>query len=122
MLQIFAGGVSVEPLGPVFNFFTLAGARFELGSALREGYRVIPNLESGLLFNPAQSYKQRLRAVIVYDPLGKNRQRTFWELGWENSLSISRSLEVRTDLERVTGTGVNRASYNEAKLSLNYYF
>ena len=108
--------------------YVLAVGYLEAGSTFRKGWRFGPKLEAAVLANPFRRYKIRLAAAAVGDLAQPDRQKAFYQLDVEQSLSISRSLDFRATVTGIlptttpTPVGAGKLSYTEGKATLNYYF
>lgn len=118
-------GASVNLLSESQVAYLLGGAYFELGSGLERPGRLGPAIEAGLLFNPWQSYKLRLRSKTYADAFQPYRPPVFGTVGLDQSLAFSAHWEVRLEARQVFTLGAQELSppaFYDGKLSVQYYF
>ena len=114
-------GATLELFSPDYIAYALGVLDFEVGSAVRMGYRWGPKIQAALLLNPHPRYKMQLACDLASDLLQTDRPRGYLEMEWNHSLSLSQAWELRAGLKFV-GPLSALASYYEEKLTLNYYF
>ncbi len=118
-------GTTLNLLSPKNIAYALGGAYVDIGSGLGRLYRWGPDFDVGVLSNPWDPYKIRLRSRTYFDIFQSDRPLLFETLELDQSYSWLPHWEVR-----VHGNGTQGLSnpdkkapiYYEGKLSLNYYF
>lgn len=116
-------GAAFEVFHPNYLFYTFATAAAELGQSLRMGYRIVPKAQAGFLMNPWRPYKLLLAPSVVFDLVqGNDRQPRYYPVELTQSFSLSQWFEVRAGILSLFRSSKDGARYNEAKLSLNFYF
>lgn len=108
-------GIAGNPISPDVLFYGLALFNAETGESLHRGYRFGPGGEVAALANPVGSYKLHLSYQLVSDLFQEDRSPFFYVLGLDQSLSLGQFWEIRG------GYSLERG-YDEAKLSIQYYF
>lgn len=94
----------------------------ELGSSLDRFYRILPKLESAWIWNPWNPYKLRLGGTIHADILQNDRQLFFYKFLFEQSFNFSPMLGFRLGWEGILSGATNAFQYQDAKLTVFYYF
>jgi hypothetical protein len=121
-----AWGPTFRLFSPQWLFYTVLGPYFEAGGGLSDRpVRYGPGGEAGILANPWQPYKLRLRALSYGDIFQPYRAPIFGELGFDQAISWSAHWESRLEARQVFTAGAsdkNLPSYYDAKVSLQYYF
>jgi hypothetical protein len=104
-------------------FYSMALLHLEAGSSIRNGIRFMPTLLTAALVNPFTNYKSRLSGAVIADVGQSLRQSHFYELKWDQSLSLSQNWETRLNAEIfLPGNRQTNVTYEEYSLSLNHYF
>ena len=110
-------GATVELLSPDAIAYAMATLDFEAGSAVRKGWRWGPQFQLAVLLNPKPDYKLQLAATLASDLLQSDRCKLYTTLEFNNSLALAQDWEIRAGLSLISPV-----NYDEAKLTLNFYF
>lgn len=122
-MHVEAGvGLTFDLYAQRWVVYSLALANFEIGSALRQGYRFGPKLQLATIWNPLTPYKTRLAGNVFFDIAQNDRQGRFYLLEWDHSLSLSRSLEMRSGIQWILPGDATGIDHRELKFSLHFYF
>jgi hypothetical protein len=117
------GGITFHVFSPQTVFYILALGDVEAGSIFLPMYRLMPKLQFAILTNPIDTYKARIAIATVTEPFQSERQKMFYELNFDQSLSLSPSWEVRFLVDLFMNTSnATFTPYREMKLALHYYF
>ncbi len=115
-------GLSEEILGPdhiLYQFLTLHN---EFDPNLPRGWRFLPSFEAGGLSTVHDNWKLGLQASYYKDVGSTRLNDQFTKVGFQQSYSWERNLELRQKLEWIFPTLQERPTYAEVRLDLSYHF
>lgn len=116
-------GVSANIFNPHTIAYALLLARAEVGSVLNRGYRIGPETQFAIILNPIDDYKTRVGVGLSLDLVQMGTSSWLYQAEWEHALSLSQSWEIRAAID-IWGNASQQINntYQEGKLSLNFYF
>ncbi len=118
-------GATAEIFSPNYIVYALGLLDFEVGSAVRKGFRWGPQLQVATILNPWPDYKMQCAATLISDLLQADRRKLYTLFEWNHSLALSKDWEIRAGFSAISPANSLMGSpidSKEGKLTLNFYF
>ncbi|NBX93885.1 MAG: DUF4105 domain-containing protein [Proteobacteria bacterium] len=116
-------GASIGFLGERNVLYFLALGYIDGSTHFIRGFRLGPKLQLASILNPFENYKTRLSSTLMWDLFQSDRPGQMFQWDWEHALSLNQSWEARLSMGVWHAASESFFSgFQEAKLSLNYYF